>query len=184
MHLRRLSVFATPLLGLILGACGDARESFTGVYDLEGTFEFRRGNASQIFETSSVTEVVADAFDSERIYMNFDCGLSGTMKDSQTFTLTPKGCPQFREEGCWFKYSYTEGVVSQDAASNGLRLVGKGTYTVRCDNGTSDRLDFSVTVSGEKRSSSDTQPPSTGEMSQPSSQPRIGLPALMRRLAK
>ena len=183
--MRRLSVFATPLLGFILGACGDARESFTGVYDLEGTFELRQGNASQTFETSSVTEVVADAFDSERIYLNFDCGLSGTMKDSQTFTLTPKGCPRFRDEDCWFKVSYTEGVISQDAASTGLRLVGKGTYTVNCDDGTSERLTLSVAMSGEKRSSSDSQPPSTGEMSQPSLQPRAaGLRALMRRLAK
>lgn len=183
--MRRLSFFVTPLLGLILGACGDARESFTGVYDLEGTIELRQGNASQTFETSSVTEVVADAFDSERIYLNFDCGLSGTMKDSQTFTLTPKGCPQFRDEDCWFKLSYTEGVVSQDAASSGLRLVGKGTYTVRCDDGTSERLSFSLAVSGEKRPASDTQPPSTGEMSPPSPKPRsAGLRALMRRLAK
>jgi len=187
MPLRRLSVFASPLLGLVLGACGDAREPFTGVYDLDGTFEYRRGGsgATLVVESSTVTEVVADAFDPERLYVNFECGLSATMKDDQTFTLTPKGCPQYKVEDCWYRVSYTEGVVSKGVEGDGLRLVGEGTFTMRCDNGDTDRLNFSVAVTGEKRPPSDTQPPSTGELSQPvpNAQAR-GLHARLKRLAR
>lgn len=67
-------------LALCICAC-DSRRDFAGSHELSGVLSLREGRwqgESEVTKESLV--IVADAFDSDRLYLDFDCGLSATMR--------------------------------------------------------------------------------------------------------
>lgn len=127
-HIRFASV---TLLFLSLAACGDAREEFRGNYGFRGEYTVGVGTNAEVFPVLGQLEVVADHFESERIFLNWDCGLFGKVEDG-AMTLIPKICPAREEEECDFIYKYERGGASIDGDK--LDLTMSGNVKVQCRN--------------------------------------------------
>lgn len=140
MNRTRFAVKA--LLFLSLAACGDSREEFSGNYGITGEFTYSGGGRTQVETVQGQLDVIADHFDSERLFMNLDCGLNAKMGDENA-TLIQKNCPPYRVEDCILTYKYTQGRVQVDGDT--LTLTGNGEVGLVCNGGSgSVRLDVKI----------------------------------------
>ncbi|WNG44420.1 hypothetical protein F0U60_10070 [Archangium minus] len=105
--------------------------------------------------------IVADAFDSDRLYLDFDCGLPGTLQDSNSFKLDRKTCPAYNSGDCEFTWTFRggEGTKTEDDGNPSLELRFNGHIDGTCSDGSSGVLSFrfTLTATPDESGSEDSQ---------------------------
>ncbi|WP_257459131.1 hypothetical protein [Archangium lipolyticum] len=143
------------LLSLGLCAC-DSRRDFAGSYDVSGSLTTSmngRSNTSRVEDDTLV--IIADALDSDALYLDFDCGLTGKMKDAESFTVDARKCPSYTADGCTFTWTYRDGTVRGDAADDTkINLTLAGTIEGSCSDGSAGQLGFAFSLSGKRKDTS------------------------------
>jgi hypothetical protein len=163
MH--RPHVLSAAALALCLCAC-DSRKDFAGTYEVSGVLSIREGTQEKTSEVKEVPLVIiADAFDSDRLYLDFDCGLSATMRDGESFDLDGKTCPSYTRESCTFTWIFNTGVGTLKEES-ALDFDSSGLIKGRCSNGSSGMVPFSFRLTGVRKSVSEPDAAPPGEQSQ------------------
>ncbi len=137
---------ATALLFLSLTACGDAREEFSGNYGFTGDLTFGAGVNEEVIPVQGQLEIIADHFDSERIFLNWNCGINGKV-EAENLELSWKECPSIQDD-CTFMYQYERGNARIDDGS-ALTLSISGKVVVRCENASGDVF-MGLNVTGER----------------------------------
>ena len=137
---------ALPLLAL--WACGDPRKDLVGNYDATGSITFTYSNGQK--ETDKVDVpliIVADAFDSDALYLDFDCGMSGKLDDTG-FVLNQKVCPSYEtSNNCTLVWTFTNGGGSKEEALHS-RSIQEGNIKGRCADRSSGGISFFFTLTG------------------------------------
>ncbi|HYO70672.1 MAG TPA: hypothetical protein VEU33_31795 [Archangium sp.] len=157
MH--RPHVLSAVVVTLFLCAC-DARKDFSGAYVASGVLTLTEGGREIKTDLKELPLViVADAFDSDRLYLDFDCGLSATMKDGEdgaTFVLDSKACPSYTKDSCSFTWVFYSGVGSlkDDGA---LDFGPNGAIRVQCSDG-SGVVNFKFRLTGVRKTGSTSAP--------------------------
>lgn len=143
---------ATLAVLLFLCACGDPRESFSGVYAVAGTATLTVGDYREEEQIEDTLEIVADAFNGERLFIDFHCGLSGKVDSEDTFFVDVKACPASKADGCTFKTTFDGGAGRlKEGPTLNLRL--EGNLSATCPEGTATaRLTFNVSGKQTSRS--------------------------------
>lgn len=144
----RIPVLCATLTCLALGACGgDSRRDLAGNYDVTGSLTIINGNGDKDTQTvESPLTIIADAFDSKKIYLDFDCGLPATMSDSG-FMITQKACDSYDVEDCTFAWTYNVGGGSKEEGAE-LTLNPGGVIKGVCSDGSSGKLSFLFKLTG------------------------------------
>lgn len=159
----RLPCFLAAALALT--ACGgDPRADYAGTYDFQGNMfltlvapDSPHGN----FHTGARIEFIADALDSERLFVNYDCGMDAHPEDDGTFSIPAKLCPEETSGGCRYRTIIDHGIVRRYPSDGSLQLTLAGAYTKTCeDKDSSMRENFSLLLDGKKADLS-KPPPST-----------------------
>ncbi|WP_224366432.1 hypothetical protein [Hyalangium versicolor] len=134
---------------LALCACGgDSRRDLVGNYDVTGSFTVTYGDGQKDTQTvDSPLTIIADAFDSEKIYLDFDCGLPATMSDSG-FVFTRKACDSYEVEECTYAWTYSTGGGSKEEEGTELTLNPGGTIKGLCSDGSSGQISFLFKLTG------------------------------------
>ncbi|PTL76271.1 hypothetical protein [Vitiosangium sp. GDMCC 1.1324] len=149
--MRRPQALVAVMLTLGVCACGDPRRDFVGSYGVSGTLTTTLGSRQT---TSSIKdeslEVVADAFDSDKLYLDFDCGLSGTMSDEKSFRLDDKVCPAYADDECRYLWHFNNGQGSRTGDDAGIGLSFRGTISVDCSDGSSGVVAFILALKGTR----------------------------------
>ncbi|NMO20704.1 hypothetical protein HPC49_51805 [Pyxidicoccus fallax] len=145
--MRRNRFAIKAFLFLSLTACGDSREEFSGNYGFTGEFKVGHGANQETLRAQGQLDVIADHFDDERLFLNWDCGMNGKMED-ETMTLVRKNCPPFRSADCVLTYKYDVGNANIDGKT--LKFTTTGTVAVRCDDGAAGSAPFTLTLEGER----------------------------------
>lgn len=175
--MRRIPVLAAALA---LAACGgeDPRVSYAGIYDFRGTMHLTwiAPNTPQgDFHTGARIEFVADALDSGRLFVAYDCGLDARLEDDGTFAAPTKACPEVTSGTCRYRTIYDRGALSPAETPGVLQLTLSGAYTKVCEDASSSmRENFSLLLKGKKADLS--QPPPDSDLT-PIDTPQA-LPAL------
>jgi hypothetical protein len=147
---RHIPVLSVALHVLVLCACGgDPRETFVGSYDADGTITFVSGAARETEDVEAPLSIIADAFESDRIYLDFDCGMFATMGEPG-FLINQEVCPSFESDGCTITWSYKNGGGSKEEGAP-LKLNPGGTIKGRCSDGSSGEFSFFFTLTGTPR---------------------------------
>lgn len=103
-------------------------------------------------ETQDVQEpmtIIADAFESDRLYLDFDCGMSATM-GAPGFVINQEVCPSFEADSCTIVWTYKNGGGSKEEGAP-LKLNPGGTIKIRCSDGSSGDFSFFFTLTGTPR---------------------------------
>lgn len=156
----RFHSLCAVLLSLCLCSC-DSRKDVTGRYEVSGTVSFREGGWNDKSELKDVQLVIiADAFDSDRLYVDFDCGLSAKMTDSDSFEFESKTCPSYTQGECTFMWSFKSGQGTLKETEPVLDVHPTGVIKARCSNGASGLLSFWFNLTGVRKSepSADASP--------------------------
>lgn len=154
-HIRFAS---TTLLFLSLAACGDEREEFSGNYGFSGEYTVGVGTNAEVNPVAGQLEVVADHFKSDRIFLNWDCGLFGKVEDGE-MTLISRVCPIREQEDCDLVYKYERGGARIDGDKLDLTIAGN--VHVICPNG-SGNVYIGIKLTGTRGAT----PPRSGELRQ------------------
>lgn len=161
----RPHVLSAVVLSLFLCAC-DSRKDFSGAYEVSGVLTLTEGPRKSTIEVKAAPLVIiADAFDSDRLYLDFDCGMSATMKDGESFELDGKTCPSSTEDSCSFTWTFNNGVGSLKEDST-LAFDSNGSVRVKCSDGSTGLVNFSFRLKGGRSSGSESDDPALpGEQS-------------------
>ena len=161
MH--RPHVVSAVVMSLLLCAC-DARRDFSGASELSGELSLSEGRAVRIVKVKSARlAIIADAFDSDSLYLDFDCGLSATMQ-KESFELDVKKCPSYIEDSCSLTWTFSNGLGTLKDDSS-LDFDTTGTVDVKCTDGTSGLVNFSFQLTGVRGDGSTSGPSLPGEQS-------------------
>ncbi|MFP2933813.1 hypothetical protein ACLESO_53520 [Pyxidicoccus sp. 3LG] len=153
-HLR--SALAAVLC-LSLSACGDPREDFSGRFGSTAEWTEFYSNATVVSTWGLDLEIVADHFDSERLFLDFDCGLNAKM-EGDSMVLIGRTCPAVRDDQCIYSTRYDRGHASVNGDT--LTLSASGFIDQQCP-GNSGNLSFSLELSGRRGAPAPTQPGQT-----------------------
>jgi hypothetical protein len=146
---RHLPALCATLPFLVLCACGDPREAFVGSYDADGSITFMSDSGRETQEVQEPLTIIADAFESDRIYLDFDCGMSATM-GAPGFVINQEICPPFEANSCTFVWTYKNGGGSKEEGAP-LKLNPGGIIKGRCSDGSSGEFSFFFTLTGTPR---------------------------------
>jgi hypothetical protein len=146
---RHIPAVYAALPFLVLCACGDPREAYVGSYDADGIVTFRSGSDTDTQEVKAPLAIIADAFESDRIYLDFDCGMSAAM-DEPGFSINQEVCPSFESDGCTITWTYKNGGGVKEEGTP-LSLNPGGAIKGRCADGSSGEFSFFFTLTGTPR---------------------------------
>lgn len=146
LALRQLALLPALLLLLGLCSCGDPRQDFVGSFHVLGRLSLSDGNYRETAPVDVSMVVVADAFDSDKLYLDFDCGLVGTIEDHTSFTLDRKTCPTYTSGDCEFTWTFRDGEGTKTEGDPTLALQFSGDITGTCSDGSSGGLFFKFTL--------------------------------------
>lgn len=153
----RIPVLCATLTCLALSACGDSRRDLVGTYDVTGSLTVIADNGNKNTQTvDSPLTIIADAFESERIYLDFDCGLNATM-DEPGFVITRTACDSYKVEDCTFAWTYINGGGSKEEGAQ-LTLNPGGVIKGICSEGSSGQLSFIFKLTGTPSSAPSGNP--------------------------
>ncbi len=158
---------ALLVVSLVVGLCAcDARRDFAGTYEVSGTLTTRAGgSANAVPVDKAQLVVVADALDSDKLYLDFDCGLSGTMDDSESFQVDAKRCPSYLDEDCQVTWTFSEGMGRRVQEGAKLEFNLSGTIQWRCYDGTEGQVGFSFALLGTRLGEDSSSPGQSGAQS-------------------
>jgi hypothetical protein len=140
------------VVSLVVGLCGcDPRRDFAGTYEVSGLLTTRSGgSANAIPVDNAQLVVVADALDSDKLYLDFDCGLSGTMDDAESFKVDTKRCPSYMDEDCEITWTFKEGTGRRVEEGSKLEFNLSGSIQWRCYDGTAGQVGFAFALLGTR----------------------------------
>ncbi|AKJ04867.1 hypothetical protein ATI61_10167 [Archangium gephyra] len=165
--MNRLAVSSAVAVALSLCGC-DARKDFSGAYQVSGVLTLTSGGREDKTDLKDLPLVIiADAFESDRLYLDFDCGLSAKMKageDGASFALDTKVCPTYTRDSCNFTWVFFSGVGSLEGDAS-LDFNPNGAITVKCSDGASGVANFKFRLSGVRSSGSGEAPSVPGAQS-------------------
>jgi hypothetical protein len=156
MMKRLLPALSATLPFLVLCACGDPREAFVGSYNADGTITFVVDSARDTQDVATPLTIIADAFESDRLYLDFDCGMSATM-GAPGFLINQEVCPPFEEDSCTIVWTYKNGGGTKEEGAP-LKLNPGGIIKGRCTDGSSGELSFFFTLTGTPRTPGSEDP--------------------------
>ena len=145
---------ALLVVSLVVGLCAcDPRRDFAGSYEVSGMLTTGSGgSANAIPVENAQLVVVADALESDKLYLDFDCGLSGTVDDSESFQVDAKRCPSYMDEDCQITWAFSEGMGRRVEEGAKLEFNLAGTIQWRCYDGTAGQVGFSFALMGTRQS--------------------------------
>lgn len=149
----RPHVLSAVALLLCVCAC-DSRKDFSGRYEVSGQLLVGEGTDRDEYAVKNEQFVlVADAFDSDRLYVDFDCGLSATVQDSDSFAFDTKTCPSYTnaDNGCTYVWIFKGGSGALKASEPVLDVHPSGIIQARCSNGAAGTLSFWFNLTGVRR---------------------------------
>lgn len=152
---------ALLVVSLVVGlcACGDPRRDFAGTYAVSGFLTTGSGgSANAIPVENAQLVVVADALDSDKLYLDFDCGLSGTLDDSESFQVDTKRCPSYMDEDCEITWTFNNGSGRRVEEGSKLELNLAGSIQWRCYDGTAGQVGFAFALLGNRQGEGSGQP--------------------------
>ncbi|QRK12899.1 hypothetical protein JQX13_24415 [Archangium violaceum] len=144
--MRQLAQMSALLLLLGLCSCGDPRQDFVGSFDVQGRLSLSDGNYQETALVDVPMVVVADAFDSDKLYLDFDCGLVGTIEDHTSFSLDRKKCPSDFVDGCELTWTFREGEGTKTEGDPTLALRFSGDIKVSCSGDSPRMYSFTFTL--------------------------------------
>jgi hypothetical protein len=153
---RLVPTLCAALPVLVLCACGDPREAFVGSYEADGTITFADDLGRDTQEVTLPLTIIADAFESDRIYLDFDCGMSATIGEPG-FVINQEICQPFEADSCTIVWTYKNGGGSKDQGAL-LKLNPGGTVKGRCADGSSGEYSFFFTLTGIPRTPGSEDP--------------------------
>ncbi|WNG14819.1 hypothetical protein [Cystobacter fuscus] len=104
------------------------------------------GSRKQTQDVKTTLRVVADAFGSDKLYLDFQCGLTATVQNANAFTLDERECPSYENEGCEYVWRFSDGKGTATEGDPALELRFNGSVNSRCSDGSSLLLTFVFTL--------------------------------------
>lgn len=150
----RPHVLSAVALLLCVCAC-DSRKDFSGRYEVSGKLLIGEGTDRDEYDvTNEQFVIIADAFDSDRLYVDFDCGLSATMQGSDAFAFDTKTCDSYTntDNGCTYIWIFKGGQGTLKDSEPVLDVHPSGIIQVRCTNGATGTASFWFNLTGVRRS--------------------------------
>jgi hypothetical protein len=162
-----VAVSSAVAVALSLCAC-DARKDFSGAYKVSGVLTLtQNGRESKTDLKDLPLMIIADAFESDSLYLDFDCGLSAKMKNGQdgaTFEVDSRTCPSYTQNSCSFTWVFYSGVGSLDDDGS-LDFGPNGAVNVKCSDGSSGVVNFKFRMSGVRGDGTGSGPSVPGAQS-------------------
>lgn len=173
--MRRAHALSAVLLALCVCSC-DPRKDFTGSYEVSGVLVINGGSQTEPTEVKQLRMVIlADAFDADRLYLDFDCGLNAAVGDEDTFVLETTACPSYTSDSCTYAWTYKTGngnLKDAEGKEPTLEFTPSGIVRASCSDGASGSAHFEFKLKGVRKEDSDSSAPLPGELSREDSSPR------------